>query len=494
MNEKDINNSGTNANLNENDAVASETNDASLENNADKHETAVSVGDTVSIVEDDSTETETDASSGSVDMIDTVEQSTEPSDDTPDEYSADENSDEDDADDIAYVAERITGVRHSQVTTAAPIRTRTPEQNRNVTNGIPLRERKSEVVLSGAESEKTRRLLSPFVITVATAIVAVVLMLTAVLIINRIYIDNGETSRPHDFDMVAEVDFDSLIHVESKLPEHQLPTGDLEVDTEGSSESDSSAPEVLPDKLMYSVTIDFFEGNDITVATEKITFGSLLELIGHTLTETDRPSVDSDFVIAADTVITVDKVEYVNVTVTEDIPYESERIDTDLIMRGTSNYITYGENGMKETVYSVEYVNGVEKNRTYISEQVIKEPVNEKYEYGVGGSFIGADGVTYTYSLRRIVPATYYNLEGLTYIGIEADESVIAVDPNYIPLNTMLYVKNDKYDFGKRIAADTGSLVKGWEIDIWIGDDNPQLADFAWIGYHYDMEIYYIDQ
>ncbi len=496
MNEKDINNSGTNANLDENDATASEMNETSLENTADKLEEAVSDSNNVPLTEDSDAETEADESGDSADMDNTAEQSTGSSTGTSCESSADEieGGDEasDDDNDIAYVAERITGVRHSQVTTAAPIRTRTPEQNRNVTNGIPLRERKSETVNSPAESEKTRKLLSPFAITVATAIAAVVLMLTAVLIINRVYIDSGETSRPHDFDMADEVDLDSLIHVEAKLPE--FTAGDPDNDTEGSSEADSSVPEVNPDKLKYSVTIDFFEGDDITVATEKITFGGLLDLIGYTLTATDRPSVESDFVIAADTVITVDKVAYVNVTVTEDIPYESERIDTDLIMRGTSNYITYGENGMKETVYSVEYVNGVEKNRTYVSEQVIKEPINEKYEYGVGGSFVGADGVTYTYSLRRVVPATYYNLEGLTYIGVDADESVIAVDPNFIPLYTMLYVKNDKYDFGKRIAADTGSLVKGWEIDIWIGDDNPQLADFAWIGYHYDMEIYYIDQ
>ena len=74
-----------------------------------------------------------------------------------------------------------------------------------------------------------------------------------------------------------------------------------------------------------------------------------------------------------------------------------------------------------------------------------------------------------------------------------ADESVIAVDMNYIPLGTKLYVKNDKYDFGVRIASDIGSAIKEWEIDIWIAADNPQLKDFAFTGYHYDMEIYYID-
>ena len=74
-----------------------------------------------------------------------------------------------------------------------------------------------------------------------------------------------------------------------------------------------------------------------------------------------------------------------------------------------------------------------------------------------------------------------------------ADESVIAVDRTYIPLGTKLYVKNDTYDFGVRIASDVGSAIKGWEIDIWIDDSNPQLESFAYVGYHWDMEIYYID-
>ena len=120
-------------------------------------------------------------------------------------------------------------------------------------------------------------------------------------------------------------------------------------------------------------------------------------------------------------------------------------------------------------------------------------PVEEIYELGVGGTFVGADGKTYTYSLRRVVPATHYNIEGPTYFGYDADESVIAVDKNYIPLGTTVYVKNDKFDFGVRTAADISSEIEEWEIYIWVAKDNPQLPAFKEIGYHYDMEIYYID-
>ncbi len=439
---------------------------------------------------EESKETDETAEDGEVEETEEAEETVA---DTAEESTEEAESEENPEDDIAYVAERITGARHSNVSTAAPIRTRTPEQNRNIGNGIPMRERKAENANAPAPASSSPKFITPFTVTVATALIAVILMITAVLIINNMYIESGEKSRPADFDMADTIDPDTIMDIESK-PGRPIQSIESESDSTSESDNASDAPVEDPALGKYKVTLDFFEGEDITVSTERITFGELIESLGYTLKNTDRPSVANDYVIAADAVITIDKVQYVNVTVTEDIPFESEKIETDLIMRGTTNYITEGENGMKETTYAVEYVNGVEASRTYVSERIAKEPVNEVYEYGVGGSFVGADGITYTYSMRRVVPATYYNIEGPTYIGKDADETVIAVDPNYIPLYTVLYVKNDKYDFGVRVAADTGSLVKGWEVDIWIADDNPQLKDFAWIGYHYDMEIYYIDQ
>jgi len=36
-------------------------------------------------------------------------------------------------------------------------------------------------------------------------------------------------------------------------------------------------------------------------------------------------------------------------------------------------------------------------------------------------------------------------------------------------------------------------MIEGWEVDIWLGDSNPQKAAFAQIGYVHDMVIYYLD-
>ncbi len=481
--------------MNEKDIITPPTDKESVnpEETVNNEETVLCPTDTESQINDEINIQPSDLCDSPNDekAIDLTEEETE-TEDSDNNIEVTEETEIIDEDDIAYVAERITGERHSKVTTAAPIRTRMNQQSPE--NDSSLLERKDTAGISQSIADHSK-IGSTFILTLSTAIFAIIFMIFSIIVINTVYNNNDKKSRFADYSMTDNIDPQSILTVESKTPEHPIETEQFEQsESNNDTQNSDSANKSEPENKKYNVTLNFFENEDISIITEKITFGELLSLAGCELSETDRPSVDNDFVIAADTIIDIDKVQYVNVTVTEDIPYESEQINTDFIPRGTTNFISYGENGMKETLYNVEYINGVEVNRTYISEQITKWPVTEKYEYGTGGSFVGNDGITYTYSHRRVVPATYYDIEGITYIGIDADETVIAVDPNYIPLGTILYVKNDKYDFGKRIAADTGSLVDGWEVDIWISHDNPQLADFAFIGYHYDMEIYYIDQ
>ncbi|MBE6541293.1 MAG: hypothetical protein E7672_02470 [Ruminococcaceae bacterium] len=413
-----------------------------------------------------------------------------------------------DPDDIAYVAERITGARHSISATAAPLKVREKDEEHSP-------ETKAEIAAAAivTESSEGEPAAEPdaqtdeqttdnssmssgkvFKILVVSAVAVIVVLASLVVGINAVL---GK-ERPSDFDMSESHDDQPEVIEPSNDPENNVDpddtddssetnNDDTETDTESETETD-------PPKQIFTVNLDFFARSDLVVSTEEITFGELLDNIGCTLAEGEVPSVDFDYVIAADTTIMIDKITYGSETITESIAYKSEVKEIDTIMRGTKNYLQYGENGTLEKTYTIEYKNGVEQSRSLASENVIKWPVDEIYELGVGGSFVGANGKTYTYSLRRVVSATYYDIEGLTYIGCNADESCIAVDKSYVPLKTILYVKNDKYDFGERIAADIGGEVKEWEIDIWISHDNPQLPDFAWIGYHKDMEIYYIDQ
>jgi 3D (Asp-Asp-Asp) domain-containing protein len=71
------------------------------------------------------------------------------------------------------------------------------------------------------------------------------------------------------------------------------------------------------------------------------------------------------------------------------------------------------------------------------------------------------------------VTATGYSLPGTTATGLPVGYGVVAVDPSVIPLGTRLTIPG----YGEGVAADTGSAVQGYTIDLWF----PSLdAAMAW--------------
>lgn len=416
-----------------------------------------------------------------------------------------------DEDDIAYVAERITGARHSVVTTAAPIRIR--ENNETMRLNSLSRIVNESMVKSSANGGKTKNKQKKMLVLTAAVAVIIIAALTSVIVGVNIA---AEKNRPADINIgdVGEdyVDLENNSETmketapETEKPAETAAETDAEIsgettsaetnspDTETEPETEpETQPQPKPEEQKFNVVLAFYDKDDVEVSTAKMTLAELLSQCEITLEEGEVPSISLDSVIAADTTITINKYEYKSETVSEEIPYESTVTETDLIPRGEKNYSQYGENGQANKYYTVEYINGQENSRTLDYEETVKYPVNEVYEEGVGGSFVGSDGVTYSYSYRKVVPATYYNIEGLTYLGTMADESVIAVDKDNIPLGTRLYVKNDRYDFGVRVASDIGGQVDEWEIDIWLSSSNPYYPSFSREGYIHDMEIYYID-
>jgi 3D (Asp-Asp-Asp) domain-containing protein len=66
-----------------------------------------------------------------------------------------------------------------------------------------------------------------------------------------------------------------------------------------------------------------------------------------------------------------------------------------------------------------------------------------------------------SYKLR--VEAVAYSLPGRTAIGLPVGRGIVAVDPKVIPLRTRLFVPG----YGRAIAADVGTAIKGRIIDLW---------------------------
>jgi len=69
--------------------------------------------------------------------------------------------------------------------------------------------------------------------------------------------------------------------------------------------------------------------------------------------------------------------------------------------------------------------------------------------------------------------------DGITYTGNEAiPYYTVAVDPDYIPLGTIIYIE----DIGFFKADDIGGKVKGWHIDIYVGEGKEARKEALKIG------------
>lgn len=71
-----------------------------------------------------------------------------------------------------------------------------------------------------------------------------------------------------------------------------------------------------------------------------------------------------------------------------------------------------------------------------------------------------------------VVDAVAYHLPGHTASGLPVGVGVVAVDPSVIPLGTRMFVPG----YGSAVAADVGSAVKGYVIDLWMPSRAGALA------------------
>ncbi|MBQ3707909.1 MAG: S-layer homology domain-containing protein [Clostridia bacterium] len=260
-----------------------------------------------------------------------------------------------------------------------------------------------------------------------------------------------------------------------------------------SADTGITAAPAEPETRKYWIVVDFYDRDDLTVYTEATTLGMILYNNGITLAEGEVPSVDlwNDW-LAADMTVTVDTYFYTTESVRQIVPHTTEEIGIDTIPRGDVNILEEGADGESILHYTVTYKNGMEYDRRLDWEEVLTAMVPARAEVGVGGTFVGGDGVTYSYSWKKICKATYYNLVGPTYSGNYTSTRTVATNLDYIPIGTRMYIKNDRYDFGYRVSEDTGHL-DPWQVDIWMMDDDPNAPLMSIEGVVRDMEVYFLD-
>ena len=249
--------------------------------------------------------------------------------------------------------------------------------------------------------------------------------------------------------------------------------------------------DIYPDVTYY---ISDKGGEEKVYTSKSMTVEDVLKLQNISINETCVLNYDLDTRVSEGMKIIVDSITYVDVSVNESIPYQTENINVTSIPKNTTKIQVEGKDGLACNTYKKKYINGIYHSEELIDQNVINEPVNEVVQCGVGGTFVGKDGVTYEYSYYLDVVATCYGeADGysgsITATGTQARVGVIAVDPKTIPLGSKVFVTGSYRELGVCYAEDTGGFIKGNRIDVYLEGTLQQLLEFG----RREMRVYILE-
>ncbi|HJV30764.1 MAG TPA: ubiquitin-like domain-containing protein [Bacillales bacterium] len=171
-------------------------------------------------------------------------------------------------------------------------------------------------------------------------------------------------------------------------------------------------------------------------------------------------------------VINVIRVEKVTDVVEEPIQFAVVTKNDSNLAKGKEKIISEGQQGSVSRKYEVILENGKEVSRKLISENKLKEKQDKIVAVGTKElafqvSRGDAGSGTEFYVSTTAYTANCNGCSGHTSTGINLhanpNAKVIAVDPRLIPLGTKVYVDG----YGYAVAADTGSNIKGYKIDVF---------------------------
>lgn len=190
------------------------------------------------------------------------------------------------------------------------------------------------------------------------------------------------------------------------------------------------------------------------------------------LNEFDRVEPSLTETVSENGVINIIRVEKVNDVVEEPIDFAVITQNDSSLEKGKQKTINLGVQGLVSKEYEVILENGKEVARKLINEQNIRGKQDKVVAVGTNKlSYQISRGATDT-GVEYYVKSTAYTADcngcsGATATGINLranpNVKVIAVDPSIIPLGTKVFVEG----YGYAIAADTGSAIKGYKIDVF---------------------------
>jgi len=266
------------------------------------------------------------------------------------------------------------------------------------------------------------------------------------------------------------------------------------------------------------------EGNEtIVVGCYGGTVSDVLASLDITLSDSDILSCERNSITYDGMTIEITRLRQELLEYDEIIPHTVHIYEDDSLEPGEEQVLVEGCDGLTKVRAEIIYENGVETQRSILSELVITNPtdgiilrgvdrsVKEQEnsgleEYRQSDTSDKTDAFQHTYADKSYVPGTnlayrelldydataYYcpTSWNITFTGTEARVGTVAVDPRYIPLGTKMYIvsADGEYVYGYCIAEDTGGVIKGKIVDLYF-DTYDECVQFG----RRDVKIYILE-
>ena len=124
------------------------------------------------------------------------------------------------------------------------------------------------------------------------------------------------------------------------------------------------------------------DGKTSDVITEAKTVGDFLSEQKITLGDEDEMNFEPEDEIEDGMKLVIKRVTYKEETKKESIEFSKKEKYDEALDDGERKITQKGENGEKEVVYKVKYIDGKEDSREKLSEKILKKPVDEITSYG----------------------------------------------------------------------------------------------------------------
>jgi len=161
-----------------------------------------------------------------------------------------------------------------------------------------------------------------------------------------------------------------------------------------------------------------------------------------------------------------------------------EYVNEPTLEYGATKVIQKGRPGLDKVIYKID-VNGIQKEIGHIHIAVPEKSIIQK---GTKNCIMTERGLKH-YKRKFVANVSAYTIEdgngdGVTSIGIIPYEGIVAVDPDFIPYRSKLYIPG----YGLAMAGDTGGAIIGNCIDLFMYD-----RDRAWQWGRRFIEVYVLD-